>query len=99
MRTSNLDVLVISHVNKGINRIFEDYCTGIRAHSRSYHYIDYIQEYPIAGKRKLEEEILARVVGQQIDCVFFIWWSCDLTFDIKFIERLSRLTTIVMNFF
>lgn len=94
----NSNVLVMSHFNEG-NRIFEDYCNGIKAHSENYTYVDYIERYLTLGKVKFEKEIEALVINQKIDCLFFIWWSCDLTFDLRFIEKLSLLTTIVINYF
>ncbi|TRZ92017.1 MAG: glycosyltransferase family 1 protein [Methanosarcinales archaeon] len=94
----NLNVLVMSHFIDG-NRVFEDYCNGIKAHSGNYYYVDYIHQYFIDGKDKFEKQIEELVVDKKIDCIFFIWWSCDLTFDLRFIEKLSSLTTIVINYF
>lgn len=95
----NLNVLVISHFNEGINRAFEDYCNGIKAHSRNYYYVDYIQKYSIEGKKVFEKQIEELMLDKKIDCIFFIWWSSDLTFDLYFIERLSQFAIIVMSFF
>ncbi len=93
------NILTISSYNDGINRVFEDYCNGIKANCENYYYIDYIELYLSNGKRAFEAYIENIVVEKKIDAVFFIWWSCDLTFDIKFLERLSKKTALVMNFF
>ena len=98
MKMPNLNVLVLSHFNEG-NRIFEDYCNGIKAHSGNYYFVDYIHLYSIEGKGRSEKQIQKFVIDKNIDCIFFIWWSCDLTFDLQFIEKLSSLATIVMNYF
>jgi len=91
--------LVLSHFNIGINRVFEDYCRGIRANVDDYHYIDYIDAYLAKGKRWFERDIEQLVVERRITHVFFIWWSCDLTFDVSFLARLSQKARLVMNFF
>ncbi len=96
---SNLNVLVLSRYIKGGCRIIEDYCNGIKAHSRNYYYVDYFDKYSIDGKEKSEKQIEEIVLDKKIDCIFFILWSGDLTFDIYFIERLSKVSTIVMNFY
>ncbi len=98
MKMPNLNVLVLSHFNEG-NRVFEDYCNGIKAHSGNYYFVDYIHLYSIEGKGGSEKQIQEFVIDKNIDCIFFIWWSCDLTFDLQFIEKLSSLATIVMNYF
>jgi len=93
------NILVFSSYNAEINRVFEDYCNGIKANCDNYHYIDYAKLYLEKGKRKFENHIENFVAEQKIDAIFFIWWSCDLTFDIHFLERLSNKTKLVMNFF
>lgn len=92
------NVLVFSHFIDG-NRVFEDYCNGIKAHSKNYHYVDYIEEYLAQGKDQFEQRILQKVMDDKIDCIFFIWWSSDLTFDLKFMEKLASLTAIVINYY
>lgn len=98
IKMKSLNVLVLSHFYEG-NRIFEDYCSGIKAQCGNYTYVDYIERYLTLGKVKFEKEIETLVIDQKIDCLFFIWWSSDLTFDLKFIEKLSSLTTIIINYF
>lgn len=91
--------LVLSHFNRGVNRVFEDYCQGIRANVDFYHYLDYIDEYREKGKRGFERHIKELVVDHSITHVFLIWWSCDLTFDVRFLARLAKYARLVMNFF
>lgn len=93
------NILALSHYNLGINRVFEDYCRGIDANAKNYYYCDYIELYAEKGKINAEQHILNLVENHQIDAIFFIWWSCDLTFDIYFIQKLSTKTKLVMNFF
>lgn len=91
--------LAFSHFNFGINRIFEDYCQGIRANVEEYHYLDYIEEYRRLGKRRFEQMVETLIADKNITHVFLIWWSCDLTFDTDFIARLASKVRVVMNFF
>jgi len=93
------NILTLSSYNAGINRVFEDYCNGIKANCDNYHYIDYTKLYLEKGKQGFERYIENYVSEHKIDAIFFIWWSCDLTFDIYFLERLSKKTALVMNFF
>lgn len=94
----NSNVLVMSHLIEG-NRVFKDYCNGIKAHSDNYYYVDYIQQYLSEGKERFEKQIHELVADKNIDSIFFIWWSCDLTFDLRFIEKLSSSATIAINYF
>lgn len=96
---STVNVLVMSQYSEGLNRVFEDYCSGIKANSGNYYYVDYIRQYLIEGKKRFEEKIEKVVLDRSIDYIFFIWWSCDLTFDLNFIERLAKSAIVVMNFF
>jgi spore maturation protein CgeB len=96
------NILVFSNYNANINRVFEDYCNGIKANCNNYHYIDYARLYLEKGKGGFENHIENYVAEHKIDLIFFIWWSCDLTFDIHFLERLSKTASqpkLVMNFF
>jgi len=96
---SDRNVMVImSHVRK-TNIILENYCNGIKANSSNYYFVDYIDLYLQVGKKKFEERIENLVIEKEINYIFFILLSCDLTFDIHFIEKLSKLSFIVMNFF
>ncbi len=95
---SRPNVLVLSHLNGG-NRVFEDYCSGIRANSAGYEYVDYVREYQRFGKERFEAHVKQIVRDKRIDHIFFVWWSCDLTIDIRFIEALSSMASIVMNYF
>lgn len=88
----------MSHLIDG-NRVFEDYCNGIKAHSEKYYYIDYINQYSIYGKDRFEKQIEELVIDKNIDCIFFICWSSDLTFELRFIEKLTSLTLFVINYF
>ncbi len=99
MNRNFYNILTLSSHNNGINKIFEDYCNGIKANCENYYYIDYIDLYLSKGKCAFEAYIENIVAEKKIDAVFFIWWSCDLTFDIKFLEKLSKKTALVMNFF
>ena len=93
-----LNVLAISHYHTGANRTFEDYCYGIKANSNEYYYIDYKNDYTKLGKKRLESKIIDLVKTKGINCIFFYLWARDFTFDILFIERLSKLTKIIMMF-
>jgi spore maturation protein CgeB len=99
MKKQITNTLVLSSYNDGMNRVFEDYCTGIKAQSESYHYIDYIQSYLDDGKRAFEERVSTVIREKNIDTLFLIWWSCDLTIDPEFLRELSTRVRIVMNFF
>ncbi|BEV73308.1 MULTISPECIES: glycosyltransferase [unclassified Paludibacterium] len=92
-------VLVLSHFNDGINRVFEDYCNGIRRNAGVYRYIDYIETYHQLGRRRLESLIDEEVEKYAITHVFFVWWSCDLTFSLDYLSRLSSKAKIVINYF
>lgn len=95
----DLNVLTISISNvHQKNRIFEDYCHGIKSNSKNYYFIDYLELYLKTGNGALEKQIEEIVVTKKINCVFFILPSGDFTFDINFIERLSKQAFIVMNF-
>lgn len=102
MKNKFSNILCFSSYNANINRVFEDYCNGIKANSDNYHYIDYAKLYLEKGKSGFEKYIETYVSEHNIDLIFFIWWSCDLTFDIHFLERLSKTAQkpkLVMNFF
>jgi len=90
---------VLSSYDENINKVFESYCNGIKSNCDEYNYIDYIDLYLKKGKKLFEQHIENIVADKKIEAIFFIWWSCDLTFDIHFLERLAKKTTLVMNFF
>ncbi|MFZ3059420.1 MAG: glycosyltransferase [Candidatus Methanoperedens sp.] len=97
---SDLNVLAISISNvQDKNRIFEDYCHGIKANSKNYYFVDYFELYLKMGKKAFEKHIKNLVITKKIDYIFFILMSGDLTLDIYFIERLSKRAFIIMNFF
>lgn len=95
---SEKNVMVISHFWK-TNTIFEDYCNGIKANSDDYCFVDYMDSYIQAGKKMFEKRIEEMIIKKRINYIFFILGSSDLTFDIRFIERLSKSSVMVMNFF
>lgn len=94
----DFNVLVFSHFIEG-NRVFEDYCNGIKEHSSNYHYIDYLTQYLTLGKDRFEALIEKTVHENDINHIFFIWWSSDVTFELSFIEKLSRKAKIVINYY
>lgn len=98
--SKEFNVLVLSNINKYIryNLIFEGYCDGIKANSKNYYFIDYTDLYIESGKKKFEERIEKLVIRERINYIFFILQTADLTFDIYFIEKLSKLAFIVMHF-
>lgn len=99
MKSNFSNVLVLSSYNKDINKVFESYCDGIKDNCEEYYYIDYIDLYLKKGQRLFEKQIEDMVADKKIEAIFFIWWSCDLTIDLHFLERLSQKTKLVMNFF
>lgn len=92
------NVMVISHLWT-TNTICENYCDGIKENSDNYCFVDYMDLYVQAGKKGFEKRIEGLIIEKEINYIFFILGSSDLTFDIHFIERLSKLSFIVMNFF
>lgn len=93
------NVLAISSLHPE-NRIFEDYCRGIQVNSGGrYHFVDYMDLYLREGQLETEKHIEKLVVDDNINLIFFILRSGDLTFDVNFMERLSRQAFIAMNFF
>jgi hypothetical protein len=92
-------VLALSSFPENTNRVFEDYCNGIRANSDRYFYLDYMRRYAAAGWKALRQDILDLVDQEHVDTVFFILWSSDMSFDLDFLEELSGKVQIVMNFF
>lgn len=79
--------------------IYEDYAEGIKSHSTENWLIDYKLEYISQGKKSFEKYILELIVENDIETIFFILDSEDLTFDIEFIKILEKHCFIVMNFF
>ncbi len=97
-----LNVLTLAHLHKihaKYNRIFEDWCEGIRANSGKYHFMDYLELYSEAGKKIFEKKVERFIEEKEIDCVFIAFYSGDLTLDINFLERLSKKVFLVMGFF
>jgi len=92
-------VLTLSSYNDNINRVFEDYCYGIQSNSERCFYIDYSRRYADIGGVGLKNEILDLIRQENVDTVFLILWSSDMTFDIDFLEEIGKKTQIVMNFF
>lgn len=93
------NALVLSYFDTGKNRIFEDYCNGVKNNCENYFEIDYKKAYKELGRKKLEQKISMLIEEKNINCLFFFLYSGDLTFDIFFIEKLSEKCPIVMNFF
>ncbi|MDX9690773.1 MAG: hypothetical protein RBT70_10020, partial [Alphaproteobacteria bacterium] len=93
------NVLAISHFNVGLNRVFEDYCNGIKANCTNYHYFDYIASYKQNGQKGMEQEILRLVEEKAIQTIVLVWWSCDLSFDIQFLNKLREKVKIVINYY
>jgi len=79
--------------------IYEDYAEGIKTHSSENWIIDYKLKYISQGKKSFEKYILELIVDNNIETIFFILDSEDLTFDIEFIKMLEKHCFIVMNFF
>lgn len=92
-------VLALSSYPENTNRVFEDYCNGIKANSERYFYVDYMRRYAAAGWKALRQEILDLIAVERVDTVFLVLWSSDLSFDLDFLEELSGKVQIVMNFF
>jgi hypothetical protein len=92
-------VLALSSYPENTNRVFEDYCNGIKANSERYFYIDYMRRYAASGWKALRQEILDLIAREGVDTVFFVLWSSDMSFDLDFLEELSGKVQIVMNFF
>lgn len=92
-------VLALSSYPENTNRVFEDYCNGIKANSERYFYIDYMRRYAATGWKELRQEILDLIAREDVDTVFFVLWSSDMSFDLDFLEELSGKVQIVMNFF
>ncbi len=90
--------MAISHF-ADFNAILEIYCNGIKANSDNYCFVDYWDLYVQKGKKEFEKTIEAMVIENRVNYIFFILWSSDLTFDIHFLEKLSKSSSIVMNFF
>jgi hypothetical protein len=99
VKTKFSKILVLSHYNKNINKVFDSYCNGIKSNCKDYYYIDYIDLYLQKGQKLFEKHIEDIVADKKIEAIFFIWWSCDLTMDLHFLERLSQKTKLIMNFF
>ena len=96
------NVLALAHLHKlhkNYNRIFEDWCEGIRANSGNYHFMDYVELYSDIGKKAFEEHVEGFMEEKKIDCVFIAFYSGDLTLDMNFLERLSKRSFLVMGFF
>ena len=99
-RMSNLNVLAISVGNvEDKNRVYADYCHGIKVNSKNYYFVDYLELYLKIGKKAFEKQIEDLVITKKIDCIFFILNSGDLTFDVHFMEKLSKRALIIMNFY
>ena len=95
------NVLALAHLHKlhkNYNRIFEDWCEGIRANSGNYHFMDYVELYSDIGKKAFEEHVEGFMEEKKIDCVFIAFYSGDLTLDMNFLERLSKRSFLVMGF-
>lgn len=95
-----LNTLVLMHLNKNLCiEIYDDYYQAIRENSHKCILVDYRHEYLNRGKQAFEAYALNLIEEHQIDIVFFIPYSEDLTLDIFFLELISQKTTLVMNFF
>jgi hypothetical protein len=91
-------VLALSHLYER-DSTNVSFCAGIKANSGNYFFIDYPDLYLELGKKRFEERIESLVIEKKINYIFFVFLADDLTFDIHFIERLSRLSFVVMIFF
>jgi hypothetical protein len=80
-------------------RIFDDYCTGIKHASLNCRVIDYMTLYLELGRRRFEDRIFSLIRDEDIGIVFILIRSGDLTFSLDFLQRLSVLVPIVINFF
>jgi len=95
-----LKTLTFAHPNPhSFIDIYEDYVKGIKENSSQNWFVDYKEEYIRKGKRSFEKYILDLIINNNIETIFFVLDSEDLTFDIKFIKQLSKHCFIIMNFF
>lgn len=96
------NVLTLAHLHRlhtKHNRIFEDWCDGIRANSGDYHFIDYVELYSDVGKKAFEKQVEKLIIERNINYIFLALYSGDLTLDSNFLRRLSELSFLVINFF
>jgi hypothetical protein len=80
-----------SRVGKYISGEIKSYC-------ECYYDIDYIQSYLDKGKKGFEDYILNFIVEKKIDYIIFTPLSHDTTIDPLFLEKLHKISTIVMLF-
>lgn len=95
-----MKTLTFAHLNPhSFIDIYEDYAEGIKTYSSKNWLIDYKIEYISQGKKSFEKYILMLIIENNIETIFLILDSEDLTFDIEFINTLEKHCFIVMNFF
>jgi len=92
-------LLLTRKTNKNGNSIYNSYTKGITNNYPHTIILDYFDLYFEKGKQGFEQVILEKVAQHTIDVVFINFVSGDLTFDLSFLEHLSKQCFMVMNFY
>jgi len=96
-----MNILILTRIIKNnSNSIYNSYSNGIfNNYPETTTIVDYFDLYFENSKKGFEENILKIIQEKRIDLIFINFVSGDLTFDIYFLEKLSSLSYLMMNFY
>ncbi|ADG94588.1 hypothetical protein Arnit_2940 [Arcobacter nitrofigilis DSM 7299] len=95
-----MNILILTRIMaQNNNTIYNSYTNGIKNNSDKCISFDYYDLYFNNGKKRFEEIILNEIEVNNIDVVFINFVSGDLTFDIYFLQELSKKCFLITNFY
>jgi len=95
-----MKILVLTRKMKGkANFIYNSYTNGITKNYPDSIVIDYFDLYFDLAKENFEKKILETIKVKKIDIVFINFISGDLTFDLKFLQKIESVSYLIMNFY
>lgn len=95
-----MNILILTrNANKNGNSIYNSYTKGITNNFPNAVVIDYFNLYFEKGHEGFEQTILEQIALHSIDTIFINFVSGDLTFDLYFLEKLSKECFLLMNFY
>jgi len=91
--------LIISRYHEdSSNPIYNSYIKGIQSQCNFTHFIDYFDQINALGKNGFEKQTIKTLEKENINLVFFIFVSGDVTIDPYFIETIAKDRFIAMVF-
>ncbi len=96
----DMNILLLTRkTNPNGNSIYNSYTNGIVNNFPSSIVVDYFDLYFKLGKAGFEKQLYKIIKDNSINVAFINFVGGDMTFDIEFLQKLSKLSYMIMNFY